>query len=112
MTTMPIREFCRRWAGGWRDLIRHDGVQAYRALGLCQRLRADLSVMADALGSPRFWVGALWLAAGVLGAEILIFEHDLTGWRRDALQCLPVLLAAPRVAAGRRRLLERRLGAK
>jgi hypothetical protein len=106
---MRLRERIGYWAGGWAALARHDGVAGYGTRSLPARLRLELAVMRAALASPRSWRAAWICAALGLGAQILVWRHDLVGWRRDALQCLPLACIAPWVAAGRRRRLQRLL---
>jgi hypothetical protein len=93
----------RRWASGWAALVRHHDVPGYRELGRLARLALELAVLRDALRAPGTWGAALTCSAVGLAAQILVWRLDLAGWRRDALLCLPLLLAAPWIAAGRRR---------
>jgi hypothetical protein len=106
---MPMRGGFLHWWAGWVELALHDAVAGYAALGPLQRLRAELAVAGAALRSGGFWRVTLWCAALALAAQILAWQHDLRGWRRDGLRSLPVAIAAPWVAAGRRRRLEQRL---
>ena len=73
-----------------------------------QRLRLDFAVTADGLRTRAFWRGAFIVLAAASAAQIIVWDRDLRGWERDGLQCLPFLLAAPWIAAGRRRLIARR----
>ena len=57
----------------------------------------------------RFWRGVLVVFAAVLLAHVLTWQFDLIGWQRDLLRCLPIALAAPGMAAMRRRLIEQLL---
>lgn len=105
-TIMAMLELLTSWAGGWVELTRHDALPAYRARTRLARLRLDFSVLAAALRAPGTWYAALLFTAAALAVQIVAWELDLIGWRRDGMLCLPVLLVAPWVAAGRRRLLE------
>jgi len=61
-------------------------------------LRMLVAVLTDVL----FW-GVLAIAvAGWLGALIITWELDMTGWRRDLLRSLPVLAILPAVAGLRK----------
>jgi hypothetical protein len=106
---MTIHGRWRDWAHGWRDLAHHDDVGDYRELCWRQRLAGELAVVRDAAHSASAWGTLLVGIALALAAQILAWELDLRGWQRDGLLCLPVLLVAPWVGAGRRRRLERHL---
>ncbi|GMW08238.1 MAG: hypothetical protein QY320_00360 [Gammaproteobacteria bacterium] len=108
---MQSRRTLRYWAGGWRALSGRDEIAGYRALPWHERLRHDAATAAAALLDGGFWKAALVFAAATLAAQILVWTLDLRGAARDAVQCLPVLIITPWVAAGRRRRLERRLAA-
>lgn len=75
------------------------------------RLRLDFAVTADGLRTRAFWRGAFIVLAALSTAQIIVWDRDLRGWQRDGLQCLPLLLVVPWIAAGRRRLTARRLDA-
>ena len=99
------------WTRGWPELARHHDVPGYRELGHVARLVLELAVLRSALVARDTWGAALACIAVGLAARIVAWDLDLSGWRRDALLCLPILLAAPWVAAGRRRHIAQLLGA-
>lgn len=101
----------RRWIAGWADLARHREVAGYRDRALVARLGLDLRCLGAAAGRPGTWRVVLWMLAIALAAQLVAWHGDLAGWRRDLLQCLPVLYAAPLAAAGRRRWLAARTAA-
>ncbi|MCC7257008.1 MAG: hypothetical protein IT486_01400 [Gammaproteobacteria bacterium] len=98
----------QRWLAGWADLARHRDVSGYRERSRLARLRLDLLCIVAACRRGSTWRAVLWSLALGLAAQILCWRHDLRGPVREILQCLPVLLVAPWVAAGRRRFLEAR----
>jgi len=99
-----------RWLAGWIELTRHDAVPGYASQGFPSRLALDLRALGAALCTPGTWFALLLALASLLGSVIITWRFDLSGWSRDALSCLPAVLVAPWVAAGRRRHLERLLG--
>ena len=108
MQAMRYWQPVRRWCAGWIELTRHGEPVGYHERGWLARLRLDAGWVAAALANPGFWGAGLVCVALGLAAQILVWRFDLGGWRRDGLQCLPALLAAPWVAGARRRYLEAR----
>ncbi len=111
MAGMPWPEQVRCWWSGWSDLARRGEIAGYDPLGLPARLWLDACCVAAAPLSRGFWRAVLLCMAVGLAAQLVIWELDLRGWPRDALQCLAPLLAAPWVAAARRRYLLARVAA-
>lgn len=98
-----------RWLAGWIELARHDAVPGYAGHSRLARLRLDLAALGAALLAPGTWFALLLAVAVQLGASLVVWQFDFAGWQRDALLCLPAVLVAPWVAAGRRRHLGRLL---
>ena len=105
MRAMQYPQCLCRWCSGWAELAHHSEVAGYCDSGPLVRLRLNVACVAAAAVSPGFWRACLWCLVLGLAAQIVIWTLDLRTWQRDALQCLPVLLAAPWVAGARRRWL-------
>lgn len=103
MAAMRLPSAVHRWQSGWADLARHRDVPGCADAGRWRRLVIDLRFVASAPARAGSWRAALWCVALALAALAVTWTLGLDGWQRDALQCLPVLLAAPWVAAARRR---------
>lgn len=101
------RSASRRWRAGWTALLDHRDVPGYRDLCWCTRAWLDHRAAWGALATRGFWRIAFCTAASVTFAQILIWQHDLSGWQRDLLYSLPAVMAAPWMARGRRRQLRR-----
>lgn len=98
-------ERVRHWASGWAALARHDAAPGHRPQGWPRRLALECAVIWRALRARGTWGAVLAGAAFGLAMQVIVWQLDLRTWRRDGLLCLPVLLVAPWVAAGRRRHL-------
>jgi hypothetical protein len=105
-----VGDRARAWSEGWATLLWREDLAGYRGRAWHERFRLDIAIIARALRGGGFWRAALLGVAVGLAAQILAWEYDLRGPRRDALQSLPVLLVAPWVARGRRRILGEMLG--
>lgn len=86
-------------------------MRGYAVRGRLARLGLDIAALGAALTCGGTGFAALVALATGLAGLVLAWELDLAGWQRDALLCLPVVLVAPWVAAGRRRRLEALLAA-
>lgn len=111
MAAMQLPAAVARWLSGWAELARRDAVPGYAVRGRLARLGLDIAALGAALTCGGTGFAALVALATGLGGLVLAWELDLAGWQRDALLCLPVVLVAPWVAAGRRRRLEALLAA-
>lgn len=107
MMSMNWQRCWHRWLRGWAALASHEEVYAGRHPGVLRRLRLELTVVLGAWRESGFWrAGAIGLVLLLL-VQIFIWRRDLHGRGADVLQCLPVLLLAPWVAAARARRLGR-----
>lgn len=98
-----------RWLCGWAVLARHEEVYAGRHPGVLRRLHLELMVALGAWRGRGFWRAVAIGLVLLLLVQIFIWRCDLHGRWRDVLQCLPVLLVTPWVAAARARRLGRLL---
>jgi hypothetical protein len=96
----------RIWVKSWAEILSYDEISGYSRLSWTERKRLDLTALCMAFCSASFWRAAFVVLAAVLLAHILSWRFDLIGWQRDLLRVLPMVLAAPGVAAKRRRLIE------
>jgi hypothetical protein len=51
----------------------------------------NVMMLRAALRTRGFWRGAFAVLAAAMAAQIVVWELDLGGWRRDGLLCLPIL---------------------
>ncbi len=72
-------------------------------------LRRNAAALGAALRTRGLWRGTFLVAAGVMAAQIAVWELDLGGWRRDGLLCLPIVVAMPWAEARWPKLLASRL---
>jgi hypothetical protein len=104
---MPTR--IRNWFIACREIMNYADIPGYRRLSWSARKKLDHQALWLAARSATFWRAVLVVLAAVLLAHILTWRFDLIGWQRDLLRCLPIVLAAPGMAAMRRRLIEQLL---
>ena len=101
----------RNWFKACGEIINYVDIPGYRRLSWPARKKLDHQALWMAVGSASFWCAALVVFAAILLAHILTWKFDLIGWQRDLLRCLPIVLAAPGMAAMRRRLIQQLLNA-
>jgi len=109
---VPVLKTQRRiidWLKAWAEIVNYTEIPGYRRLSWPARKKLDHQALWLAVRSATFWRAALVVLAAVLLAHILTWRFDLIGWQRDLLRCLPIVLAAPGMAAMRRRLIEQLL---
>ena len=96
----------RTWFEAWAQIMSYDDIPGYSRLSWTARKKLDLKALCMAFCLASFWRAVFVVLAAVLLAHILSWRFDLIGWQRDLLRALPIVLAAPGVAAKRRRLIE------
>jgi hypothetical protein len=97
------------WRNGIVAFLAYDEIEGYRELPFLERKKIDHLIVWRSLRTAGFWRAASWLLMIGLSLRIVSWQLDLTGWRRDLLGCVPLLIAAPWVAAGRKRHIRKLL---
>lgn len=95
----------RNWIRAWGRVPKYRDIPGYRRMSWTARKKLDCRAVCLAVRTGDFWRAVFIVLAGVLLANILGWQFDLTGWRRDLIRCLPVVMAAPGTATLRRRLI-------
>jgi hypothetical protein len=91
------------------EILNYEDIPGYSELSWAARKKLDHQALCAAVCSATFWRAVFVVLAAVLLAHILCWRFDLTGWQRDLLRAVPIVLVAPGFAAMRRRLIEKLL---
>ena len=105
VSVLPTPKFITVWLKNWRDIAIYAAIPGYRDLPWTARKKLDHQALYLAIYSRNFWRAAFVVMVGLTLAYITIWRFDLSGLQRDLLRCLPFVLAAPGLAAMRRRLI-------
>ena len=99
------------WLKGWSELSGYDDVPGYRGLSWTARKKLDHLALWRGLCSEGFWRALFIVIVFCMIARILTWHWDLSGWPRDLLRSVPIMLALPWLAAARKRHIQSLLNA-
>jgi len=108
-TVPQTTTWIRNWLKACGEISNYPDIPGYRGLSWAARKKLDHQALCMLVRRKSFWRATFVVLAAISLAHILTWRFDLIGWQRDVLRCLPIVLAAPWMAAMRRRLIQQLL---